>query len=119
MRIYEAVYHFNLFSYLNAFLKEPGGKVIPEFPTGNGKIDLILFYGKNKYGLELKSFSNERNYKKALEKAARYGKQLELAVIYLVFFVEYIDEEHRKKFEKDYRDIGTNIKVIPVLIETG
>jgi hypothetical protein len=119
MRIYEAVYHFNLFSYLNAFLKEPGGKVFPEFPTGNGKIDLILIYGKSTYGLELKSFSNERNYKKALEKAARYGKQLELPEIHLVFFVEYIDEEHRKEYEKDYKDMETKVKVIPIFIETG
>jgi hypothetical protein len=118
MRIYEAVYHFNLFSYLKAFLKE-GGKVFPEFPTGNGKIDLILAYGSNQYGVELKSFVNERNYKNALAKAARYGKQLKLPEIYLVFFVEYIDEEHRKEYEVERVDEETGIKVVIVFIETG
>ncbi len=35
-RIFEAIFHFNLYSYLHQFLKSPGGQVIPEFPTGNG-----------------------------------------------------------------------------------
>ncbi len=39
MRIYEAVYHFNLYSYLKELLETRGGKVFPEFPTGNGKIN--------------------------------------------------------------------------------
>jgi len=101
-RIYEAVYHFNLFSYLNTFLNSQDGRVFPEFPTGNGKIDLIVTYGKNRYGLELKSFTNERDYKNALEKAARYGNQLKLPEIFVVFFIEHIDEENRKEFEKVY-----------------
>lgn len=119
MRIYEAVYHFNLFSYLDAFLRNPGGRVYPEFPTGNGKIDLIITYNRNRYGLELKSFTNEREYKIALERAAHYGKQLELPVIYLVFFVEYIDAANREKFEKEYPDQHTNTTVVPIFIVVG
>ncbi len=56
---------------------------------------------------------------KEIEDQTRYGKQLELPEIHLVFFVEYIDEEHRKEFEKDYKDIETKVKVIPIFIETG
>jgi hypothetical protein len=106
MRIYEAIFHFNLYAYLNEFLKTPGGRVIPEFPTGNGMIDLILTYGNNRYGLELKSFSNERNYTEALKQASKYGKRLELDEIFLVVFVEY-------------SGTGTGVKVIPIFIETG
>ena len=119
MRIYEAVYHFNLFSYLDAFLRNPGGRVYPEFPTGNGKIDLIITYHKNRYGLELKSFTHEREYRVSLERAAQYGKQLGLPVIYLVSFVEYIDAANREKFEKEYVDKHTNTKVVPVFIVSG
>lgn len=64
-----AVYHFNLFSYLKELLKERGAKVFPEFPTGNGKIDLIIDFHNNRYGIELKSFSNELK-KKCLRRAA-------------------------------------------------
>lgn len=119
MRVYEAVYHFNLFSYLDAFLRNPGGRVYPEFPTGNGKIDLIITYEGNRYGLELKSFTNEREYRTALERAAHYGKQLGLPVIYLVFFIDYIDAANREKFEKKYIDKKTNTTVVPVFIIGG
>ena len=78
MRLYEAFFHFNLYAWLNSFLKSPGGRVFPEFPTGNGKIDLVLHYKEKRFGLELKSFTNLRDYKEALGKAAKYGKQLNL-----------------------------------------
>ncbi len=113
------IFHFNLYSYLDSFLKSPGGNVFPEFPTGNGKIDLILTYKDKKYGLELKSFTNRRDYKTALEKAAHYGQQLKLSDIFLVFFVQYIDEENRKIYEKEYRDKTSGVKVIPVFITTN
>ncbi|MCP4157486.1 MAG: ATP-binding protein, partial [bacterium] len=44
LRIYEAVFHFNFYSYLSQFLSPRGGRVVPEFPTGNGKIDLLITY---------------------------------------------------------------------------
>jgi predicted AAA+ superfamily ATPase len=118
-RIYEAVYHFNLFSYLDSFLKNQGGRVFPEFPTGNGKIDLIVAYEKKRYGIELKSFTNEREYKKALRRAAQYGKQLGLTEIYLVSFLESIDEESRKKYEVQYLDEETGVNVVPIFLVTG
>jgi hypothetical protein len=119
LRIYEAVYHFNLYSYLNEFLRTQGGRVFPEFPTGNGKIDLIVTYAGNRYGIELKSYVDERNYRDSLQKAAKYGKQLELSEIFLVVFVESIDGKSRKKYEVDYPDKETGVKVLPIFVETG
>ena len=58
-------------------------------------------------------------YKKALLKAALYGEQLRLKEIFLVFFVEYINDENRNKYEVDYLDQATGIKVIPIFVETG
>ena len=52
LRIYEAVYHFNLYMYLSHFLEGYSGRIYPEFPTGNGKIDLIVQYAGKMYGLE-------------------------------------------------------------------
>jgi hypothetical protein len=118
LRIYEAVFHFNLYSYLNEFLRSWGAKVVPEFPTGNGKIDLIITHAGKTYGVELKSYTNERNYKDALIQAAKYGKQLELTEISLVFFVEQVDEKTRKKYEKEYTDKETKVTVKPIFIET-
>ncbi len=119
LRLYEAVFHFNLFAYLSEFLKSPGGTVIPEFPTGNGKIDLAVKYAGQTYGIELKSYSHQRNYEQALIQAATYGIRLGLSKIYLVFFVEYIDAPNRQKLQIPYTHTGTTITVIPIFIETG
>ncbi len=119
MRIHEAIFHFNLYAYLHSLLKAPGGEVIPEFPTGNGKIDLLISFHSNRYGLELKSFSNERNFIDALEQASCYGKHLNLAEIFLIVFIEKIDEAYRIKYQKEFPASQTGVKVIPLFVETG
>ncbi len=119
MRIYEAVFHFNLYMYLFSFLQSFGGEIYPEFPTGNGKIDLIVKYAGRTYGIEVKTFRNRPAYAGALGQAALYGKQLGLKEISLVFFIEKIDDENRAKYEVDFFDDETGVKVIPVFVETG
>jgi hypothetical protein len=119
LRIYEAVYHFNLYMYLSGFLRRRKGEVYPEFPTGNGKIDLIVRYRGRVYGIEVKSYTDEFGYRESLKQAARYGQQLRLEEITLVFFVERIDETSRNKYEVVYRDEQTGVKVTPVFVATG
>ncbi len=119
LRIFEAVYHFNLYRYLCDFLDTWKGRVYPEFPTGNGKIDIIIEYRGRIYGIEVKSYTNETEYYEAAEQAARYGKQLGLSEISLVFFVEYIDDANRKKFEKDFTDEENGVRVTPIFVDTG
>jgi hypothetical protein len=119
LRIYEAVYHFNLYMYLSQFLRYKEGRVYPEFPTGNGKIDLIIKYSSQTYGLEVKSFTTHLGYKESLKQAARYGQQLELSQIWLVLFVEYVDKVNRQKYEAIYKDEETGVTVRPVFVETG
>ena len=119
MRIYEAVFHFNLYKYLSDFLESFKGEIYPEFPTGNGKIDLIVKYAGKIYGLEVKTFRNRPAYAEALKQAALYGKQLGLKEISLIFFIESIDDENQKKLETDYDHLETGVTVMPVFVETG
>ncbi len=119
LRIFEAVYHFNLYRYLCDFLEYGRGRVWPEFPTGNGKIDLIVEYKGRTYGIEVKSFSGEFAYREALDQAAEYGDQLGLSEITLVFFVEVVDDASRGKYEKDHVNEEYGVKVVPVFVETG
>ena len=119
LRVYEAVFHFNLYAYIEGFLRSKKGRVFPEFPTGNGKIDLLIEYGGATYGIELKSFTHRAAYRQALEQAARYGEQLGLREIFLVTFVETIDRENRRTYEVDHRDAGTGVTVKPIFICTG
>jgi len=119
LRIYEAVFHFNLYEYLNSFLANKKAAVWPEFPTGNGKIDLMIRYADRLYGLELKSYTDDSDFLISLEQAARYAHELGIDTIWLVEFVEYIPDEYRCKYEADYKDTNTNITVKPVFVTTG
>jgi len=116
-RIFEAVYHFNLYRFLCSFLERKEVTVHPEFPTGNGKIDLLLEYEKSKYGLELKSFVDIFSYKEALVQSAKYAEKLGLNEIYLLLFIEKVSFEFKQKIEVEYIDNETRVNVIPLLIE--
>lgn len=119
LRIFEAVYHFNLFTYLARFLDSYGGRVTTEFPTGNGQIDLLLQHAGQRFGLEVKSFTSQHEYNKALHQAARYAQQLGLRVITLLLFVEAVDDENRRKYEAIYQDAASGVTVEPVFVTTG
>lgn len=119
LRVFEAVFHFHLYMYLEGFFQDKGGKVVPEFPTGNGKIDLLIRYGDQRYALELRSFKDRYAYKQALARAAEYARQLALDRIYLIFFIESIDEENRSRLEVIFRDEEAGTEVVPFFVETG
>jgi hypothetical protein len=119
LRIYEAVYHFNLFTYISRFLNGYGGSAYPEFPTGNGKVDILMRYAGQTYGLEVKSYRTPRQYREALQQAAAYGRQLGLMEITLAFFVEQVDDASRQKYEVRYTDPNTGVAVTPVFVVTG
>ncbi len=119
LRIFEAIYHFNLYQYLVRFLESYDARIYPEFPTGNGKIDLLIKHAGKLYGLELKSFANPRQYRKALQQAALYARQLNLPQITLVLFVDAVDDVHRQQYEVVYNDAQTGVTVDPVFVVTG
>jgi len=119
LRVYEAVFHFHFYLYLVSFLRSYEAQVQPEFPTGNGSIDLLIRHAEQLFGLELKSFADIRQYHKALIQAAKYGKQLGVLEIWLVLFIETVDEKNRQRFEADYTDNETGVIVHPVFVQTG
>ncbi len=69
------------------------------------------------YGLEVKSYTDESDYQEALSQTARYGQQLQLAEVSLAFFVEYIDEANRTKYEVPHVDGETTVTVTPIFME--
>lgn len=119
LRVYEAVFHFNLYTYLGEFLDPFDARVYPEFPTGNGKVDLVIYYKKRVYAIEVKSFRDIRTFREALPKAAHYGQQLGLKEITLVLFVESFDEKKLQDLQTDFRDPQAGVTVKPVIIRTG
>jgi hypothetical protein len=119
LRVYEAVFHFHFYLYLTSFLSCYDAQVQPEFPTGNGQIDLLIRHAGQLFGLELKSFANQRAYRKALIQAAKYGQQLGVTSIWLVLFIETVDETNRQRFEVDYTDNETGVTVFLRFVQTG
>lgn len=119
LRIHEAVFHFNLYMYLKSFFQDKGGDVFPEFPTGNGKVDILIRRAGKLYALELKSFKDRYAYKLAIHRSAEYAIQLGINKIFLIFFIESIDDENRTALETLQRDDGTGVEVQPIFVETG
>ncbi|MDM8560978.1 AAA-like domain-containing protein [Candidatus Parabeggiatoa sp. HSG14] len=119
LRVYEAVFHFHFYLYLVSFLRSYKVEVHPEFPTGNGSIDLLIRHAGQLFGLELKSFADKRQYRDALPQAAKYGQQLGVTSVWLVLFVEAVDDENRQRFEIDYTDNKTGVTVHPQFVQTG
>jgi hypothetical protein len=117
LRVYEAVFHFHLYLYLVSFLRNYEAQIHPEFPTGNGQIDLLIHYAGQLFGLELKSFADQRQYKNALTQAVNYGKRLKVSEIWLVLFIEAVDDTNRQRFEVDYTEMG--VTVHPQFVQTG
>jgi len=119
LRVYEAVFHFHFYLYLVSFLRSYEAQIHPEFPTGNGQIDLLIRYAGQLFGLELKSFADQRSYRQALEQAAKYGQELSVTEIWLVLFIESVDEKNRQRFEADYIDNARGVTVHPKFVQTG
>ncbi|CAN2044376.1 hypothetical protein GMMP1_280001 [Candidatus Magnetomoraceae bacterium gMMP-1] len=67
----------------------------------------------------MKSYTNEKAYTEAIKQAADYAVQLKIKKISLVFFVEYIDDENREKYEISSIDEKTGVKVEIIFVGTG
>ncbi|MBV7333015.1 hypothetical protein KFU94_33260 [Chloroflexi bacterium TSY] len=80
---------------------------------------MLIRYANRLYGLELKSYVDAYEYGQARIQAARYGRELSLTEIWLVFFVETIDDENRAKYEVTYVDDESSVTVKPVFVATG
>ena len=115
LQIFEAAYHFILYGWLSRFLYQIAS-VIPEFPTGNGKIDILIRKENDLYGIEVKSFSNTYLLQKGIKQAAIYATRLSLSEIVLAIFIESINAENRTQHEKEHLDETTNVKVFPQFI---
>ncbi|GAK56009.1 hypothetical protein U27_02970 [Candidatus Vecturithrix granuli] len=82
----------------------------------NNRKTCLLAIGQT-FLYEVKSFTNERDYHDSLIQAARYGNELGLTEITLVFFVESIDDANRAKYEVVYQDKKTGVTVHPFFVQ--
>lgn len=112
----EAVGHFHLY----AWMREAVGrrcKVSPEFPTGNGKVDLFLTWGEFRAVIEVKSFRDAADMLVGRKQAARYAKSQGLDGATMALFVPVLDEEILKALSGD--EMIEGVRVVTVAIGWG
>ncbi|MFN8493739.1 MAG: hypothetical protein U0350_39420 [Caldilineaceae bacterium] len=91
LQLIEAVGHFHLYAWLQAAIGRRCA-VSPEFPTGNGRVDLHLRCGEKRGIIEVKSFVDQYQAREDRVQAARYAKRLGLNQVTLAVFVPVEDE---------------------------
>jgi len=103
LHLTEYVGHFHLYFWLQNAVRDHC-IISPEFPTGNGRVDLHLkcpgkHRGKDggkdesKEGIiEVKSYSNQAKMKRHIDQAASYARNLGLPTITLALFAPVEDE---------------------------
>ncbi len=114
LNIYEAGGHFHLYHWLmNAIGKQC--VIVPEFPTGNGRVDLHIRY-RNKEGIiEVKSFRNMHMLNKGKEQAAHYAKKLNIDKVIIVVFLHGVEEKEAEILKDDTIIEGVRIITEPVV----
>jgi hypothetical protein len=109
----EAVGHFHLYAWLHAAI---GRRCVtsPEFPTGNGKVDIHIRCRQKKGIIEIKSFVDMSETRKAIQQAAVYAGSLGLSSVTLALFVPVEDETVLTKLSGDTEVDGISVVVVAI-----
>ena len=113
LHLTEAVGHFHLYSWLTQAVDDYC-IISPEFPTGNGKVDLHLKCGEKRGIIEVKSYKSMAKVKEAKKQAAGYAKKTGLDSVTIALFVPVEDEKILEKLSgKDIIE-GVNVNVCAI-----
>jgi hypothetical protein len=109
----EAVGHFHLYAWLQAAI---GRRCVtsPEFPTGNGKVDIHIRCNGKKGIIEVKSFVDMSETRKGTEQAAAYSRSLNLNSVTLALFVPVDDEAVLAKLSGEHQSNGVIVTVVAI-----
>ena len=109
----EAVGHFHLYAWLNAAI---GRRCVtsPEFPTGNGKVDIHIRCNEKKGIIEVKSFVDMSETRKGTEQAAAYARSLNLTSVTIALFVPLDDASVLASLSKETRCDGVVVTVVAI-----
>ncbi|MEN8217879.1 MAG: AAA-like domain-containing protein [Pseudomonadota bacterium] len=113
LKLTEAVGQFHLFNWL----RDAVGKrcmVSPEFPTGNGKVDLHLECGKQRGIIEVKSFVGSYQIKSDRDQAADYAKNLGISSVTIALFIPVLEETVLEKLSTIKVVNGVEVSVVAI-----
>ncbi len=113
LHLTEAVGHFHLY----AWLRDAIGRwciISPEFPTGNGKVDLHLRCKGKEGVIEVKSYVDQLTFQASLGQAARYARSLGLSKILMAVFVPTHDTEVLSTLSTSHELEGVRVDVVAI-----
>jgi len=113
LHLTEAVGHFHLFTWLQTVL---GRRCVisPEFPTGNGKVDIHIRCGAKRGIIEVKSFVDIYEAKSARKQAAQYAKSLGFEQVTVAMFVPVDDETILEKLSAEELIEDVQVKLVAI-----
>jgi hypothetical protein len=106
----EAVGHFHLYFWLRNAV-EDYCVISPEFPTGNGRVDLHLKCGEQRAIIEVKSYTNQAKLQRAIQQAAGYAEKLGLRAITVALFAPVEEENVLAKLSGEHDVDGMRVVV--------
>jgi len=110
----EAVGHFHLYFWLKMVLDDIC-TIVPEFPTGNGKVDLHIKCDQNKKALiEVKSFVSQLKVKKAMIQASEYAADTSYSEITIAMFAPFNDENVLNQISTSQTINNINVNVVAI-----
>ncbi len=113
MHLREAVGHFHLYAWLRMAI----GRyctVSPEFPTGNGRVDLHLKCNGKIGIIEVKSFTDLTALERSLSQSADYARKLSLAQVMIALFVPVDDEAVLAQLSRETVIDGVRVMVAAI-----
>ena len=115
LHLTEAVGHFHLYHWLQMALDNRCA-IMPEFPTGNGKVDLHLLCDDDdiKGLIEVKSFVSTYQVQKAMKQAAEYAKSTKHKEVTVVMFAPFPDEDILKQISRKENIDGVEVHVVAI-----
>ena len=88
----EYVGHFHLYFWLRQAVEDIC-VISPEFPAGNGRVDLHLKCDGKQAVIEVKSFQKQSKLENAKKQAVKYARKMSLPAITIALFAPVEDEE--------------------------
>jgi hypothetical protein len=82
----EATGQYLLMAYLEAIIQQTGGVTFTEAPSGDGLLDLIVVYGKQRYVIETKIWRGQVQYERGITQLEDYLATEGLDTGYFVVF---------------------------------
>ncbi len=112
-KLTEAVGHFHLYTWLQSAV---GRRCVvsPEFPTGNGKVDLHLRCDDKQGIIEVKSFTDIYQAKLDRQQAASYAKNLGFETVTIALFIPIEEESVLKKLSEEEMINDVQVTVVAI-----